>query len=82
MHYPLQVTPTDGLPAVVCGECRDQLDGFYRFRENALTVERRLKEFVASAKKQLTKDDSSSISSEVSDQVLISIRVVRAHPVE
>lgn len=48
----LQVTPTDGLPELVCGQCRDQLDGFYRFRENALTVERRLKEYLA--KQQLT----------------------------
>lgn len=48
--YYLQVSPTDGLPAVVCRKCRDQLDGFYRFRENALTIERRLKEYLASTK--------------------------------
>lgn len=62
----LQVTPTDGLPAVVCCQCRDQLDGFYRFRENALTVERRLKDYLSNTK-QLAADSSSS--SEVSGPV-------------
>lgn len=57
----LQVSPADGLPAVVCGECRDQLDGFYRFRENALTVDRRMKEYLASTK-QLTVVDCSEVS--------------------
>lgn len=57
----LQVSPADGLPAVVCGECRDQLDGFYRFRENALTVDRRMKEYLASTK-QLNVVDCSEVS--------------------
>lgn len=57
----LQVSPADGLPAVVCGECRDQLDGFYRFRENAWTVERRMKEYLASTK-QLTALECSEVS--------------------
>lgn len=61
----LQATPSDGLPAVVCCECRDQLDVFYRFRENALTVESRLKEYLSSTK-QLTAADCNEVSGLVS----------------
>lgn len=65
----LQVTPTDGLPAVICGECRDQLEGFYRFRENAHFVEQMLKGFLAELDYPTTTeaDDNNKSSSEVSD---------------
>lgn len=45
MFY-FQVSPNDGLPAVVCRKCRAQLDTCHRFREEAQKTQRKLQNFL------------------------------------
>ncbi|KAJ6649846.1 GATA-binding factor A [Pseudolycoriella hygida] len=45
------VSPTDGLPAVICKRCRDQLDTCHRFREKAQRTQRKLQNFLQFANK-------------------------------
>ncbi|KAG4072250.1 hypothetical protein HA402_004182 [Bradysia odoriphaga] len=47
----MRVSPTDGLPAVVCKKCRDQLDTCHRFREDAQRTQRKLQNFLQFANK-------------------------------
>lgn len=44
--FTLQVSPRDGLPAVVCTQCREQLDTCHRFRNESQRSQRKLHSFL------------------------------------
>lgn len=46
-----QVSPRDGLPAVVCTQCREQLDTCHRFRNESQRSQRKLHSFLQFANK-------------------------------
>lgn len=47
----LQVSPNDGLPAIVCNMCRTQLDTCQQFRDKAQRSQQKLQNFLKFANK-------------------------------
>ncbi|KAL5281856.1 GATAd family protein [Megaselia abdita] len=46
----IKITPEDGLPKVVCIDCRNQLDNYFRFRTMAVEAQTALQNFLQYAK--------------------------------